>query len=175
MIPAIALISSLVQFAPQLVGLFKGGEKSQEVAEVAASLARTVTGTSTNEAALEVLKADPSKLLEYQGKLVDQQTTFEQLLYADRKDARARDVEYVRAGKHNYRADFLIGVSVLIVFVIIGIVVWSADINEFAKGCLTTILGVFLNQLTNAYQFEFGNTRKGEESQAKITNEYLKS
>ena len=175
MIPAIGLIASLIQLAPQLVGVFKGGEKSEKVAEIAASVARQVTGTATNDAALEALKADPSKLLEYQTKLVEQETTFEQLLYADRKDARARDVEYIRAGKHNYRADFLIGVSVLVVFVIIGIVVWSEDINEFAQGSLTPILGVFLNQLTNVFSFEFGTTRKTEEKQTQITNEYLKS
>lgn len=175
MIPAIALVSSVLQLAPQLVSLFKGGEKSEKVAEVAASIARTVTGTSTNDAALEALKADPSKLVEYQQSLVNQATRLEELFYEDRKDARARDVEYIRAGKHNYRADFLVGVSVAIVFVIIAIVVWSQDINEFAKGSLTTILGVFLNQLTNVFSFEFGTTRKTEEKQTQITNEYLKS
>lgn len=77
--------------------------------------------------------------------------------------------------KTSRRGNFLIAVSVLVVFVIIGVVVWNQDLNEFAKGSLTTILGVFLNQLTSAYQFEFGTTRKNEDSQTKLVNEYIKS
>lgn len=175
MIPAIALVSGLLQLAPQMVSLFKGGETSEKVAEVAASVARTVTGTSTNDAALEALKADPSKLLEYQAALVAQATRFEELLYEDRKDARARDIKFLEAGTRNYRADALVVVTVAVIFTIIGVVVFSEDLNEFAKGALTTILGVFLNQLVSVFQFEFGTTRKSDETQTKITSEYLKS
>lgn len=175
MIPALALVSSLVQLAPQLVSVFKGSEKSEKAAELAATVARTVTGTSSNDAALASLQADPAKLVEYQQALLTQETRLEELTAEDRKDARARDVEFLKAGTRNYRADFLVGVSVMVVFIIIGIVVWSQDINEFAKGSLTTILGVFLNQLTNVFSFEFGTTRKSEDSQTKLVNDYIKS
>ncbi len=175
MIPAIALISAIAQLAPSITSIFGGGEKSQAVAETAAEIARKVTGSSTNDEALEALKADPNKLVEYQRALLDQQTRFEELRTADRKDARDRDVEIIKAGKHNYRADFLVGMTVVIIMIIIAIVVWSGDLDEFAKGSLTTILGVFLNQLVSVFAFEFGTTRKSEESTAKITNEFIKS
>jgi hypothetical protein len=175
MLPALALVSSVLQLAPQLVGLFKGGEKSEKVAEIAATVARTVTGTVDNDSAVEALKTNPDKLVEYHLAMLAQATRLEELVYTDRQNARSRDVEYIKAGKRNYRADALVAISVLVVLVIIGVVVWRSELNEFAKGSLTTILGVFLNMLTNAYQFEFGQTRKGEENQTKITNEYIKS
>lgn len=175
MIPAIALISALAQLAPSISGLFKGGEKITEVTEIAADLARKVTGTPDNDSALEALKADPAKLVEYQLALAQHSADFEQLVIADRQSARARDIELRKLSKHNYRADFLVGITVAIILIIIAIVVWSSQLDEFAKGALTTILGVFLNQLVSIFQFEFGATRKGEDSQTKIVNEYLKS
>lgn len=175
MIPAIALISAISQLAPSVVSLFKGGEKTQEVAEIAASVARQVTGTSTNDQALEVLKANPEKLGEYANALEQHAADFEQAVIKDRQDARERDIELRKLGQHNYRADFLVATTILVIFVIIGIVVLNSSLDEFAKGALTTILGVFLNQLISIFQFEFGTTRKSEDSQSKIVNEYLKS
>lgn len=175
MIPAIALLSQLIQFAPSIASFFGAGEKTDKVAELAAGIARTVTGTADNQSALDALKANPDKLLEYQNSLVNQQTEFERLYSENIQGARDRDVELRKLGQHNYRADFLVGMTVVIILVVIGIVVWSTNLNEFAKGSLTTILGVFLNQLVSVFAFEFGTTRKGEENQAKITTEYIKS
>jgi uncharacterized protein YacL len=76
--------------------------------------------------------------------------------------------------KRNRRGDMLTGASFIVVIVIMGIVVFS-PLDEYAKGVITTILGVFLNVITNVVSFEFGTTRKTEEKQTQITNEYLKS
>ena len=81
----------------------------------------------------------------------------------------------VQTNGRNRRADFLVGVSVVVILVILWVVITMPDVSEYAKGALTTILGVFLNQLTNVFNFEFGTTRKGEEKQTQITNEYIKS
>ena len=98
----------------------------------------------------------------------------ESLYIKDKANARARDVEFLKSGTRNYRGDFLIGVSVIVVVTILGVVVLMADISEYAKGSLTTILGVFLNQLTNAFNFEFGTTRKDDDRQSQITSAYIK-
>lgn len=174
MIPAIALVSGLVQLAPALTKFFGAGDVTTTVAEEAASLARKLTGTQSNDAALEAIKSDPKLLIEYQQLILANETSFEQLYQQDKESARNRDVEFLKAGTRNYRADFLVGVSVLIVFTILGVVIVADTLNEYAKGALTTILGVFLNQLTNVFSFEFGTTRKDEEKQSRILSEYIK-
>lgn len=175
MIPALALLTEVVQLAPALAKLFGGGEKSTEVAELAANVAKTVTGTSDNQSALDALKANPTLFIQYQQALLAQEREFETLYTGDKASARSRDVELAKLGARNYRADALVAVSVLVILVILGVVIAEDSLSEFAKGALTTILGVFLNQLTNVFSFEFGTTRKNEEQTAQITSEYIKS
>lgn len=175
MIPAAILLSSLVQLAPSITKLFKGGEATQEMAEMAATAARTITGTTSNDAALDALRGDPAKVLELQQVLLSHAKEMEELVIRDRSDARARDVQFLSAGTRNYRADMLVAVSVVIVCIILAVVIVFPEVSEFAKGALTTILGVFLNQLTNVFAFEFGTTKSSRETQSQLVQEYIKS
>lgn len=174
MIPAIGLLASVIQLAPALTKVLGFGKSAEEIADTAAALAKTVTGTSDNESALEALKANPELLQQYQRELLDYEKGMESLYVQDKENARSRDIEFLKSGTRNYRGDFLVGVSVIVVFTIIGIVVLLADMNEYAKGALTTILGVFLNQLTNVFNFEFGTTRKEDARNSQITTAYIK-
>lgn len=162
MLPAITLISSIIQLAPALAKVFGAGAEKQELAEVVAEVAQRVTGTSSNDDALAILQKDPQKLIELQTAILQQETDLEGLYVQDKQNARARDSLFLEAGVRNLRADFLVGISVVVVFSILGIVTIESNLNEYAKGALTTILGVFLNQLTNVFNFEFGTTRKGQ-------------
>jgi len=56
----------LAQLVPGMIRLFGGGDKAEKVAEKVVDIAKTVTGQDTGEAALEALKADPNKILEFQ-------------------------------------------------------------------------------------------------------------
>lgn len=171
-IPAIALISGLTQLAPLVAKMIGKGE---EGAEVAATIARKITGTDTNDAALEAFKSNPTLLVDYQKALLEQEAKFEEMYVSDKNSARSRDIEFLRAGTRNYRSDFLVGISVIVVFTILAVVILKSDLNEYAKGSLTTILGLFLNQLSNIYSFEFGTTRKTDEKNEAITKAYIKS
>ena len=174
MLPAISLISGIVQLAPALAKVFGANSTSSEYAEKAAQIARVVTGSSDNDSALAKLTDNPELLIEYQKAILQQETDLEGLYVSDKENARLRDVEFLKAGTRNYRADFLVGISVVVVFTILGVVILATDLNEYAKGALTTILGVFLNMLTNVFNFEFGTTRKSEDTQTQITTDYIK-
>lgn len=175
MIPALALLAGVTQLAPALSKIFGAGEQTQEVADTVAKIAQSVTGTSTNDSALEALKADPAKLVELQLALLAQEKELEALYVGDKNSARDRDVQFIKAGTRNYRADGLVAIGILVILVILYVVIKMPEIGEYAKGVITTILGVFLNQLTNIYSFEFGTTRKKEEQNSQITSEYIKS
>lgn len=78
---------------------------------------------------------------------------------ADKGDARKRDVEFLRAGRKNYRADVMFLLAVLMIAGLVWIVWKDPSINEYVKGIFTLVLGRFLGYLDNIYNFEFGTTR----------------
>lgn len=77
----------------------------------------------------------------------------------DRGSARDRDVEFIKRGAHNYRADLMFLLAVSMIAAMVWIVWKDPDINEYVKGIFTLVLGRFLGYLDNIYNFEFGTTR----------------
>lgn len=63
MLPAIL---GLAQLAPSIIGLFTNNKTAAKAADTVSTVARAVTGQDTDQGALEALKADPNKLIEYQ-------------------------------------------------------------------------------------------------------------
>lgn len=174
MIPAIGLLSGVIQLAPVLSKVLGFGKTADEVAQLAANVAKTVTGAPTNDLALESLKANPELLELYTREMLNHEKDMESLYIQDKESARLRDTEFLKSGTRNYRGDFLVGISVIVVFSILGIVVLVPSLSEYAKGVLTAILGVFSGQITNVFNFEFGTTRKEDDRNSQITSAYIK-
>lgn len=86
----------------------------------------------------------------------------------DRGSARERDVEFIKRGMHNYRADIMFLLAVAMIGVLVWIVWKDPDINEYVKGIFTLVLGRFLGYLDNIYNFEFGTTRGSKDKDATI-------
>jgi hypothetical protein len=59
-------ILALAQLAPTILGFFSKNETATKAAETVSSVARAITGTDTDEGALEALKANPALLVDYQ-------------------------------------------------------------------------------------------------------------
>lgn len=59
-------ILALAQLAPSILGLFTKNETAARAAETVSTVARVITGKDSDAGALEVLKADPKLLIEYQ-------------------------------------------------------------------------------------------------------------
>lgn len=80
---------ALSQLVPGLIKIFTGSDKAEKVAEHVVDIAKTVTGTDTGEAALDAIKTDPGKLLEFRQAVAAQQADLEKAYLADVADARA--------------------------------------------------------------------------------------
>lgn len=80
------VIAALSQFAPDLVKWVTGSNKAEEIAAKAVAIAKQVTGKDTPEAAIEELKANPDKVLEYRSKVLDQAVEFEKLAVQNAAD-----------------------------------------------------------------------------------------
>lgn len=86
----------------------------------------------------------------------------------DRGSARERDVEFIKRGMTNNRANFMFFLAVVMVGILVWIVWKDQNINEYVKGIFTLVLGRFLGYLDNIYSFEFGTTRGSKEKDETI-------
>lgn len=80
----------------------------------------------------------------------------------DKDSARERDAKITAAGGHNYRADTMYVLAVIIIGILVYAVL-SSELDEYAKGIITLVLGRFLGYLDNIYNFEFGTTRSSRQ------------
>lgn len=166
----ITILTILGQFAPTLIKWATGSDKAETIAGMAIETAKKVTGGKNLDDSVEILKASPEMALAYQTAMLNQDSEFEKLYMQDKADARARDIALSATPKGNVRANYLVGTAIFAVILILIIIIRNPELSEFAKGSLTTILGVFLNQLTNIYNFEFGTTRRSREKSDVMEN-----
>lgn len=159
-LPLIAIVSALAQFAPQVTKWMDAGKSVQEVAETASNIAKQVTGTQSTDEAIEALKASPELVLQYQSKIIDQDTEFEKLYVGDKASARVMQAALALTAQGNIRANFLVAFACLIIVSTTLAVVFLTSLDEYAKTTITLVLGMFLNELKNIYSFEFGTTRR---------------
>lgn len=86
----------------------------------------------------------------------------------DKGSARERDIEFIKRGMVNNRANFMFFLAVVMVGLLVWIVWKDQNINEYVKGIFTLVLGRFLGYLDNIYSFEFGTTRGSKEKDETI-------
>ncbi|WP_284459632.1 hypothetical protein [Cupriavidus campinensis] len=168
--PLIPIAMALGQFAPWIVKMLTGSDKAEDIAEHVVGIAQAVTGEVSPDAALAAIKADPNKVLEFQQAISAQQADIEKAYLADVADARARDIEYVKAGRTNDRANVLAGAALLLVVVCLFVVLWQSNASEFAKATISLILGRALGWVEQLFSFEFGTTRANKTKDDTINN-----
>lgn len=148
----------LAQFAPSILKWLGMGEKGVSIAEKITGVAKEVTGASSPAEALELLKANAAKQIEFNLAIMQKESEMELAYLADVNNARLRDMEFIKAGGKNYRADSMYILAVLLIAALVYVVLRSG-LDEYAKGIVTLVLGRFLGYLDNIYNFEFGTTR----------------
>lgn len=168
----ISIGMALANFAPSLIKLFTGSDKAAEVAGHVVDIAQAVTGTDTGAEALEVLKADPAKVLEFRQAVAEQQVDLEKAYLSDRADARTHDIELRKlTGGQNIRADLAVLAVVLGLIACLGVMVMFKDkMPGEVVGILSTIAGIFGACLKDYFAFEFGSSRSSQIKDATISN-----
>lgn len=153
------LAMQLAEFAPGLIKWITGSDKAADVAGKVVEIAQTVTGTGTPEEAMETLKADPAKVLEFRQSMATLEAELQKAELADVADARKRDTELAKAGFFNYRANMLAGGACALVVFCLAIMVWRSGLDNDAKAVITLILGRALGWIEQVFSFEFGTNR----------------
>lgn len=162
--PLIPIVLQLASLAPTLLRYFGAGEPAAAVAETVVKVAQGVTGTSTPEAAVQALKANPDLVIAFQQRVIDIDAELERAYLDDRKDARARDVALAQAGKTNSRANAMVALDAIgLIACLLVLTLFRKDIPGEVVGLLSTIAGIFGLCLRDAHQFEFGSSRGSRE------------
>lgn len=169
--PLIPIAMELAQFVPGIIKLLTGSDKAAEVADKVVGIAQAVTGTSDGSSALDAIKADPNKILEFQQAMAAQQADMEKAYLADREGARGRDVELHKLGFSNHRADIMVALDAAGLIACLAVLVFfRSSLPGEVVGILSTIAGIFGACLRDAHQFEFGSSRSSQAKDAIITN-----
>ncbi|MFM9434620.1 hypothetical protein ACFDR9_001680 [Janthinobacterium sp. CG_23.3] len=165
---ALALAS---QFAPSIIKYFTNSDTAVAVAGQVIDIAKTVTGKGEPEEAAAALREDPALAFQFKTALMANETELEKLHFADRKDARARDVAYIQAGKRNVRADVMVLLDVVgLIACLLVLCFFHDSIPGEAIGLISTIAATFGLCLRDAHQFEFGSSRSSQTKDATISN-----
>lgn len=171
----ITIAMGLAQFAPMILKWITGSEKAEKAAEDVVEIARQVTGAQTPEEALAKITADRAAQLQFRMALMANETDLDKAYLADRQNARQRDVEYVKMGRTNVRANWMVALDVIgLLFGLFGMLIlgylkakYPAEINDAVFGALMaqlgTITGYFGLCLRDAHNFEFGSSRGSRE------------
>jgi len=173
MVDPVTILLGLAQFAPVLMRYLGVGEAPVAVAERVIDIAGQVTGAKTPEDITAALTASAEKREQFKIAVMQNSTELDRLYMADRADARARDVEFVRAGRWNYRADFLALLSVGGLVMCVWFVARDSGMTERAVNAIMFVAGVLASAVRDVFSFEFGTSRGSEQKQATL-DELLK-
>ena len=165
----ITIALSLAQFAPSIMRFMGAGSSSVDTAQKVIGMAQQVAGAKSPEEALQALRANAELAQAFNLAVLAADKELELAYLADRQSARSRDVEFIKAGKTNTRAD------VMVLFDVLGLIACLVVLTFFRKeipgevvGLLSTIAGIFGLCLRDAHQFEFGSSRSSRDKDSVI-------
>lgn len=169
----ISIALGLAQFAPSILRFFGAGEKPVAVAEKVVGIAQQVTGAQTPEEALQRMRADAQMQHEFQMKMLEQDAELEKAYLADRQNARARDIEFIKAGRPNLRGDILAycAIGALILSIVLA---YTLDLSGPQQNILSALIGALVMLVKDVYGFEFGASKEGARA-ANVVSEIAKS
>jgi hypothetical protein len=165
----ISIALALAQFAPSILRFFGAGEGTASTAQKVVNIAQTVAGVRTPEEALQALRANAELAQQFNLAVLAADKDLEQAHLADRQDARARDVEFIKAGRTNTRADVMVAGAVLgLIACLACLVLFRQGLPGEAVGIISTVAGIFGACLRDAFQFEFGSSRSSRDKDSVI-------
>ncbi|MFP4271132.1 MAG: hypothetical protein ACLFTL_11280, partial [Alphaproteobacteria bacterium] len=172
LIPVAAQIAAEV--LPSLVGKL-GGDNAETVAKKVVDVAATAAGVPDSEDAeeiLERLKLDAEARADLRVQLAEIENRENERVLEDRLSARMRSLELEKDGRRNTRADLMLLLAFTGLGGCVAAAVWpypeSKALGTPEIGLLTTVAGVLLKILSDAFAFEFGSSQGSKSKEALI-------
>ena len=158
----ITIITALSQFAPQLIKYVTGSDHAEEVAKAVVDVAKTVTGTSTPDQAINALTVTPELAIQFQTALADRQADLDKAYLADLDSARKMQIAALQQDdvfSKRFIYYFTIGWSVFSALYFTATTFLS--IPASGQRVSDTILGVLVGTVvTGMFQFFMGSSSR---------------
>lgn len=176
--PLIPIALALAPFVPDIIRWVTGSNDAEKIAEQVVDIAKSVTGTSDPNAAKEAIINDPNLAMQFQMAVMENRSELQKSYIEDQrnqrevelenlKSARARDIEFLKEGKINVRANIMLALDYIGIIVISLLVAGAFYLNIDPAGAalafLCTIGGQLLANIRTAHDFEFGSSRSSQE------------
>lgn len=158
------------QFAPGIIKYFSNSDTAAGVASQVINIAQQVTGKTTPDEAQAAMSADPALAIQFKTAVMNNESDLEKAYLADVQSARSRDVEIIKSGHQNNRANIMAALAVLLVMICLCVVVWRSGMDEYAKASISLITGRSLGWVEQVFSFEFGSTRSSKNKDDTISN-----
>ena len=168
--------------APTLAGVLGSAAGGPLVGAAVKTLGEKLLGKSdATQAEVEqaVAALPPDKLIELRSidnafkiRMTELGYKPQELELEDRKDARARDAEFIKGGRKNERGDILAYLAVGGLLGCAGLVFLAPDLSSGQRELLIYILGALTVLVKDVYAFEFGSS-KGEQTKDKAMTKWL--
>ncbi|MDR0625089.1 MAG: hypothetical protein LBF72_01385 [Holosporales bacterium] len=157
--PIVSAALGLIEFAP-IIAKWLSGNKAEKFAAKVVDIAKIVTKSSSVDEAIRALGGNCRFVSDFQKEIIQLDAELEISLLEDRQNARNRDIEFLRAGYANRRADLMVLSAALgLVMCLFSLAFYSDVLPGEAVGIISTIAGIFGSCLKDAYSFEFGSSR----------------
>ncbi|MDO8608261.1 MAG: hypothetical protein Q7R40_17130 [Phaeospirillum sp.] len=152
------LAGTAVMAIEQALGIDPTGDKDAALAAVA----------SATPEQLLALKAEDNRHAEAMEKLTQDRL---KLGNDDRGSARSRDVEFIKAGRSNTRANVLLITAGLGIVGGIGFMVFgNVDGNTAVGGCIISVVTLLAGKFATAFDFEFGGSADSEQTRTLLAH-----
>ncbi len=166
-LPLLAIGLELARLAAPWIAEKVAGPKGAEVAQVLVNAAEAVTGKS-GDAALDALKADPALMLQYQSRILTEETTRLRDILADVQNARGREIAVGGWANPVLAAVIVTGFLGTVYMVLAGYVEGLKDpLTATTVGLLIGYVSAKADQVVSYY---FGSTAKSAAKDSTIQN-----
>ncbi|MDF2232606.1 hypothetical protein P2H44_08585 [Albimonas sp. CAU 1670] len=177
MLPAV--LPLLTSLAPVLAKLVSGSDRAEAVTKTVSAAVERVAGIAPDtpekvEKVRALIDQNPEMFVKLRTELQAIEQAELEAYLADRKDARARDLELHRLGDGNLRANIMLGMAFGAIVVITGALVLLNTFGEKSEftgaifGFLTGIGGMFARNVGSAFDFEFGSSRGSQKKSEQL-------
>lgn len=172
--PILPIALGIAELVPFILKWFNGSDKDIDTANKVVAIAKKVAFKENPLEALEELQNRPELVVELKKVLLAQEQFFVTAEIEDRKSARTRDIEFIKADKYNFRADLLAFLAVSGLMICVYFIARDSTIPERAVNAIMFVAGVLAAAVRDVYSFEFGSSR-GSKEKSDTISEALKN
>jgi hypothetical protein len=161
----ISIALALAEYAPQLIKWVTGNDKAEKVAAVAVDVAKKVTGATTGDGALELIKADPKLAAEFADKVAEREADLEKAYLADMDSARRMQIAALaQSDVFSKRFVYYFACAWSAFAMLYFSFVTFGHVSQSGQRMADTILGVLIGTvITGFFNFFYGSSARSRE------------